>query len=364
MVSPGLKRLFASRGIRLIPAGVGAECLVREMGAGSDNAVEVIIGNEIKAVMDGALDSPPTAIEPADPTHELSLSFRREVDVHPYPVLNSHMLDGQPVIPFALMTEWFAHGALHENPGLLLHGIDDMRILKGIRLNNGAKTIRLMAGKARRRDNAFEVPVELHDGVKEGIKVVHCRGRAILTEKLQPAPGYTIPPDLTTRPYPRSIDDVYETILFHGEHLRGLLKIRGLTDMGMVADIRSAPRPDQWMTEPLRSSWLADPLALDTAFQMASVWCYEQQGMVSLPSYAASYRQYARRFPESGLVAVLEVREVTARKMTVDFTFIGPDRTVVARLRGYEATMDPALYQAFKPKAGGWYGLKSGSSAA
>ena len=33
-----------------------------------------------------------------------------------------------------------------------------------------------------------------------------------------------------------------------------------------------APRR-QWMESPLRNSWLFDPLALDSAFQMASLWC-------------------------------------------------------------------------------------------
>ena len=50
----------------------------------------------------------------------------------------------------ALMTEWFAHGALHENPGLVLHGLDDIRVLKGIRLESEKKHIRLLAGKAKK----------------------------------------------------------------------------------------------------------------------------------------------------------------------------------------------------------------------
>jgi hypothetical protein len=220
-----------------------------------------------------------------------------------------------------------------------------------------------MAGKARRKDSRFEVPVALHDGIKDGVKVVHCRGRAILTDSLSPAPTFTIPPELTARPYPRRTEDIYETILFHGKQLHGIEKIQGLTDKGMVAEIKSAPRPDQWMAEPLRSDWLADPLALDTAFQMAIVWCYEQKGMVSLPSYTASYRQYTQRFPESGLIAVLEIREATSRKMTGDVTFIGPDRTVVAQLLGHETVMDSALHQSFKPKSGNLYRLKSSSAA-
>ncbi len=367
MVSPALKRLFARRGVELIPVQAGMDALVKEMGAGPGSPVEVVIGSQIPVSVAQPLSASTSAADAAEtdpPSAAMTLSFRRDVDVHRYPVLNAHVIDGHPVVPFALMTEWFAHGALHENPGLFLAGIDDMRILKGIRLNGGAKTIRLMAGKARRHDNRFEVPVALHDGVQQGTDVVHCRGRAILATAPVKPPAYDIPPELTASPYPRSVAEVYEEILFHGKELHGLRKIRSLTAAGMVADIRTAPRPDQWMTEPLRSSWLADPLALDTAFQMASLWCYEQKGMVSLPSYTAAYRQYAEQFPASGLTAVLEVRAVTSRKITGDYTFIGPDGRVVAQFFGYEAMMDPALNAAFKASGNDNCALENDSSAA
>ena len=364
MVSPALQRVFEQRGVGLIPAQIGADCMVKEMGTETDGPVEVVIGNRLTARENIAVAPQPSVDKTVDPPEDLNLSFRREVDLHRYPILNSHVLDGRPVVPFALMTEWFAHGALHENPGLILHGIDDMRLLKGIRMDGGSRTIRLMAGKARHKENQFEVPVELRDGMKDGVEVVHSRGRAILVESLSQAPVFTPPPELTAIPYPRSIDDVYETILFHGEHLRGLKTIQGLTDKGMVAEINSAPQPEHWVTEPLRSDWLADPLALDTAFQLASVWCYEQKGMVSLPSYTASYRQFTRRFPSEGLKVILQVREVTSRKMIGDFTFIDSDHTVVARLSGYEAVMDPSLYQSFKPNMTHTSGLKKGLSAA
>jgi hypothetical protein len=97
----------------------------------------------------------------------------------------------------------------------------------------------------------------------------------------------------------------------------------------------------------LRSRWIADPLVLDSAFQLAIIWCYETQGKVSLPSYAASYRQYRDRWPAGGVRAVLKVKHVTASKMTGDFTFIDVDDEIVARLSGYEAIMDSGLQGAF-----------------
>ena len=88
---------------------------------------------------------------------------------------------------------------------------------------------------------------------------------------------------------------------------------------------------------------------MDGAFQMASLWCYEQCGKVSLPSYFDAYRQYCRRFPESGLQAILTVRRLGKHKMTGDFFFLNQDQQVLAAIRGFEAVMDDHLMQAFKP---------------
>ena len=119
----------------------------------------------------------------------------------------------------------------------------------------------------------------------------------------------------------------------------------------MVAEVVGAPEPSHWIAAPLRNSWLCDPLVLDSAFQMASVWCYEQHGYVSLPSHAESYRQFRTGFPAAGVVVALEVTGATAKRMRGDFTFLDGRGEVVARLTGYEAVMDPLLNRAFKPDA-------------
>jgi hypothetical protein len=118
----------------------------------------------------------------------------------------------------------------------------------------------------------------------------------------------------------------------------------------MVARMSAAPPPREWMSAPLRNQWIADPLILDCAFQMATVWCFEENGVVSLPSYGASYRQYRDRFPSEGVTGVLEIEEATNRRMRGNFTFLDTGDSIVARLAGYEAIMDASLYRAFKPQ--------------
>jgi hypothetical protein len=102
------------------------------------------------------------------------------------------------------------------------------------------------------------------------------------------------------------------------------------------------------MDEPLRSRWITDPLVIDSAFQMAIVWCYQQRGQVSLPGYVESYRQYCDRFPGDGVSAVMQVRKCTRWKLTSDFTFLDKQGNVIATLNGYQAVMTPTLMRAFK----------------
>jgi NAD(P)-dependent dehydrogenase (short-subunit alcohol dehydrogenase family) len=341
MVSPSLKKEFRRHDIPLIDLKQGADCLFMEMTANRSRPAEIVVGAMMPANRPEAM--PP----PSDP---LALSFKREIDIETVPVLESHVLDGKPVVPLALMTEWFAHGALHANPGLMLHGFDDLRVLKGIRLAGKKKLIRLMAGKAHRNRAIYEVPLELRNGVKDGREVVHSNTKAILGDSPLEPPPFEKPDQLEANGYYRSMSEVYEKILFHGPDLRGIEEIISLSPHGMIARVASAPVPEQWIRNPHRTRWIGDPLALDCAFQMASLWCYEQTGSVSLPSYCAAYRQYAQRFPEGGLTAVLLVTAQTDRKIRADITFVDGDDQVVAQIFGYEAVMDTALIKAFKPQ--------------
>ena len=294
-------------------------------------------------------------IAPGQPLEEkevpvpLSLSFKKEIDTHAYPILADHVIGGKPVVPFALITEWFGHGALHENPGLYLHGIDDMRILKGIKLDAHKKLIRLFAGKPSRKNGHYEVSLELRDGVLEGKDVIHSRGKAILTDTIPLPPAVDVARFQTKDSYPRSVKDVYNDILFHGMELHGIQEILSCSSKGMTARVSAAPSPSKWIKDHLRSGWIADPLVLDCAFQMATVWCYEETGNVSLPSYCAKYRQYCSTFPTEGVTALLEVTDLSDHKMTGNFLLMDKNNQLAAQMTGYEAVMDASLFKAFKP---------------
>jgi hypothetical protein len=328
--------------------------MLDEMTAGLNSPVEVVIGTEISDSGENVTREikRPELVKPSPAVkkQQLALSFEREIGLAHYPILTSHVIDGKPVVPLALMTEWFAHGALHENPGLVLHGLDDIRVLKGIRLDSEKKHIRLLAGKLKKNGEFYEVPVELRDGQKSGQDIIHSSASAILSDQLPPAPSYQFSKAMVAKAYTQKIEDVYDKVLFHGNQLHGIRKIVSCSSRGMVAHISPAPAPDEWISAPLRNQWIGDPLVLDSAFQMATVWCFEEKGIVSLPSYAASYRQYCSQFPSDGVTAVLEIKEATSRKMRGNFIFLDSNDEIVAGLSGFEAIMDPSLLKAFKPQ--------------
>lgn len=343
MVSPALKREFAKKNVDLIPTSQGGRCLLDEMRGEANDAVEVIIGANMT----------PTPIpKPAQSqTEKLLLTCQRELELELYPILKSHMLDQTPVVPFALISEWLGHSALHENPGLVLQGLDDIRLFNGIKLDQKKKTIRLMAGKIKRKDRDFEVAVEIRDGFQDGRELIHYGAKAILTDQLSSPPQFRKPSHFDSNGYPKSVQEIYEQILFHGADLHGLREITHLSAKGMIAKVTAAPSPEKWMSNPLRSTWIGDPLVLDAAFQMATIWCFEQSGAVSLPSYASQYRQYRGQFPPEGVTAILEVKDVSDHKMVGNFTFVDLDDKIVAQVLGYEAVMDESLFKAFKPKS-------------
>ncbi|MEE4604749.1 MAG: SDR family oxidoreductase [Desulfobacteraceae bacterium] len=349
MVTPALKREFERKGIHLIPPDAGARCLLHEMMMGKNATVEVVIGAEIKDRNESkrpALVKSPAVIKKSP----LTLCFERDVDISQYPVLNAHIIDDKPVVPLALMMEWFAHGALHPNPGLIMHGLDDIQVLKGIRLEHEKHQIRLFADKLRKNDGHYEVAVELRGGNDIGQDVIHSRAKAILGDHLVSPPLYQFSKLMIAGTYNKNIQDIYDEILFHGFELRGIRKIVSCSTRGMVARLSAAPGPRQWMSSPLRDRWIADPLVLDSAFQMAIVWCYEEKRTVSLPSSVTSYRQYRHQFPTEGVTAVLEVSEIADHKMRGDFTFSDSNGEIVARLTGYQAIVDASLLKAFKPR--------------
>jgi NAD(P)-dependent dehydrogenase (short-subunit alcohol dehydrogenase family) len=347
MVSSALKKEFARRGIELIDPRAGAMSMVAEMRGGPESPVEVILGSGIFP-QEAKENTPPAPSQegkntPLAPSQEGNKkmgfpALKWDIDLHRLPVLNGHKPREKPHVPFALIMEWLGYGALHENPGLFLHGLDDLRLLEKIYVSEQSLEICLFSGKAKRRENVYESPVELKSSATDR---VFATATAVLTDTPSfQTPAFAEAPDTGIKSYSGSIRDLYDHILCYGPLRRGIKEILNCTPQGMVAALSASPLPEKWMKGPLRNRWIGDPLALDSAFQMAALWCHEEKGLPAFPGRAEQFRQYRSSFPSEGVTAVLEVRQTRSHSMKGDVTFMDSAGKIVACLKGYEAEMN------------------------
>ncbi len=72
------------------------------------------------------------------------------MDLKTLPILADHVIDGHAVLPMAMILEWAAEGALQRNPGLVVCGVDDLRLFKGVILSGREPaTVDVLAGEGR-----------------------------------------------------------------------------------------------------------------------------------------------------------------------------------------------------------------------
>ena len=340
MVTPSLEKVFEREGVGLIGLEEGAGYLLDEIGAGQGDVAEIVVmGSELPgAVSKGQSDA--TALSPV---------FEIEIDAERYSFLKSHVMDGKAVLPVAIYIEWFAHAALHGNPGLRFQGVDDLHVYKGVVLESEeSRQLKLYTAKARKHEEGHAVTVEMRSAGANGRDIIHARAEVVLGTK--PAVADAALGDLALEPYSESGQDMYcNGTLFHGETFCGIQEITGCDRRGIRAICKTAPSPSKWIDEPLRKTWIADPLVLDSAFQMMILWSFDQNGIGSLPCFIGRYRQCRATYPKGKVDVTIHVKEHSEHRAIATIEFLNPKNgKLIARIDDYECVIDEALNTAFQ----------------
>ena len=375
MVQGGLKKLFAAEGIGLIPLDAGAETLVQEFEQANSRPVEVLVlatgkasghsASQTHAANESSLPvsnqgkartamAPQVFVPVTDSNHgpesvgELKVAFERVLDVPQYSFLESHVIGGKAVFPVAMILEWLSHGAIHRNPGLELRGFNDLRVYQGVRLGSHDQILlKVLTGKPVRNGDCFTARVQLVS-TNHGREILHAGGFVELAPSYSTVPGSSL--HVAERRYSMNLSAAYETRLFHGPMLHGITAIEACSAEGIVVTSRSAPSPWTWMSEPARGSWLADPLAIDSALQAIILWSQEFRGKPCLPCAISTYRQYRRTFPKDGVRIVIRMHDTPEQLIRCDVEFIDLNGVLVARMEGCESVADGSLTAAFLRK--------------
>ena len=345
MVNDGLKREFSRKGIDLIPLDQGALQLLKEMGNPDKKPIEIVIG---------AQSSNTPSKEPV-----LKTVLNQSFGIDASPIIESHKIAREPVVPFAVLIELLAHASEKNNPGLVFTGMDDMRLLKGISPRKKNIKVQVNLGKCCPMESGFTLQgnitskdltsQDLNSKDNANLNLCHATSVIQLKNSLPHPPLLSKTVFMDLKPSKISVKKAYEDILFHGKGLQCIRSINGISARGIEVVTTLAPTPSQWFKCPHSKNWAIDPMMLDAAFQAAILWSHEIKGQVCLPSFLANLRLYSSHKKRKGKVRILfTVNEETHHKIKGYFTFLDETQTVVASITGFEAIMDPSLQEKFK----------------
>ena len=316
MVTPALKARFEAMGVPVIPLAAGAKMLVDELSGADDGNVVVVIGGAPRV-------GQPLAAEGA---RELELNLRVRRDSHPY--LADHAIQGTPVVPVVLVVEWFARAARAFRPDLKLVGVQDIKVLSGVKLShfdNGGDSLRL---SVRQISNGSGVSLALELRGPDGRR--HYSATAQLADRLPVGAG------APTHTLPAWDGPVYGGVLFHGPDFQVIADVEGVSKEGGAATMRGV-RQSGWRDE----GWATDVAAMDGGLQLALLWTQEVLGGKSLPTGVGALR-LASEAPSEGLVrCVLTGRRASGSKTVSDLIFVDSAGRTVAELDAVETHLLP-----------------------
>lgn len=341
MVTPALAREFKRIGVGLIPLADGAQAVVDEFRHQGARQAEVLIGDGFPEPPSG----PGRTEQKNEATGEMLL--QKSLSVNELPFLESHQIGGRPVLPMAFMQEWFVQGALQTAAGLRLVGIKDLKVFRGATIADGVEptlTVSVQSQKPGAHSGERELTLELRDVSRN---ILHARAQIVVGDSMPERPALRETNGLASGSYGHSAKDIYSQLLFHGSDFHAVESVSGISDKGLVANLKVAGKPARWEKNPLRSDWATEPLVVDGVLQLGILWCWDKLGKPSLPNGFASYRQFVRRFPKDSVRAALRVTSHSDRTLVADCELSDSKGRTLALFEGLQWTADENLKNAF-----------------
>jgi malonyl CoA-acyl carrier protein transacylase len=317
MVTPSLKSHFQQMGVALIPLAIGAQRFVDELTSRSED-VTVVVGG---AQGDGALGASVTP----QATVEVSVSHAS----HPY--LADHSLAGVPVLPMVLAVEWFLRAARACRPDLVPAAVKQVKVLRGIKLENfaGAGDRFVISAHLLSNGSGAQIGVEL----RGRNNVLHYSATVGMTEVAVVAPASEVAPILDAW----TQDAVYDGhVLFHGPSFQVINSVLGVSRDGIVGML-SGTQKSAWPGK----AWRSDAAAMDGGLQLALLWSQHVLGGAVLPMAMGEYRSYRDGLSDGPLQGVVYGRKIHDARTVSDIAFTDASGRMVAELIGVETVLRP-----------------------
>jgi hypothetical protein len=325
MVTPGLAKIFEKAGAKLIALDVGGEALAREV-ASDDGTSEVVLMN----------GEPPVIGRPIHGGHAFAGQERFDllVNARTAPQLTGHRIvsGGAPVLPAVMVLEWFFRAARACAPSLAVHGARDVKVLRGVPVDDfDGRGVRLVVDARVLASSPETTTFEMR------LLDDHDKPRYVATVELgalalaPPAPAA----DVDDAPGSGagsnwSADQVYTELLFHRapfDVIRSLDRVYDGGVGGELTGLHAVGWPE--------AAWVSDPALADGGLQLACIWSRHVLGATALPTSIAALDLYADGPVDGPVRGVVRGQRAGQRRLTLDVSFVAGGRPV-ASLRGVE----------------------------
>ena len=323
MVSPALKKQFATMGIPMIPLKEGAEIFVAEVLGGSPEQVELVVG----AKPDGSL------LSAADkPARSLSFTLSEE----DFKFLAGHSIANVPVVPYMLVADWVTRACGSNWPNLKVSELKDFRCLKGIKLDGfyqQGNQLELVMQEVSLAGSNAEVTVAVsilsalgpHYSAEVTLSEIETSEVKDSEDENKTNQTFVHLPELS----PFGIDSIYDgEVLFHKNEFQVIQNIIGSSEQG-IEGMLSATQ------DSLRDQSLCSTLVLDGGLQVALLWVWQKMGGGSLPLSIASMKTYTSDF-SGEIFCQIRVRSSNKQKTTVDIIYHNEKGLRLAEIKGLD----------------------------
>lgn len=358
MVTPALKKVFASEGVGLIPLVGGSWTLLELIGGTPSNSsgVEILVlegeGRPIipsRRVPVQKFVEAATNLRTDKPGRSPSarMVWEKPASLEEWPILKHHVIDSSAVVPTALLTEWLIEAAMQVLPGLELFRVESMKVLKGVILkSDGPQQLQAWVDEVIQLPDGQVAAQVVIRGLKSGAARVldHARARVILSPA---APQIQAPSWLGHQPK-QVWSNPYQNLLFHGRDFQALAGAVAYDEASFVGGLTRGSQPSGWFKSPSRLQWVVDPLVLDVIMQGLCAWPKMTGTHFSLPMgfESLTWRSVpAEAYAQGGVALRLERR--TAHEVRADAVVWDAAGHLIGRVDGIHGILDAHLASAF-----------------
>ncbi|MDM8536112.1 SDR family NAD(P)-dependent oxidoreductase [Desulfobacterales bacterium HSG17] len=329
MVTPELKRMFAEKGIDVIPVFAGSRLFADELSS-TQCTTQVLVGSSMIP-------------NPVFSDSKLrSYRITRNLLPEDNPFLNDHVIGGNPVLPTVCATWWMADACEKLYPGFRFFSCADYRLFKGIVFDNSQPINYTMDIKEISKNNQGEAEfdVKIMSQKPDGKIINHYGALIKLINRSPEMPVYTGFDKSETQVKPGT--ELYKDgTLFHGPNFQAIERVINITQNKLTMECRipEIPESDQGQFR----TGTFNPFAADPQFQIMLIWVRHHFDAGSLPTKAELGEHFAQIPKGNKFFVSLDIKDSNPAHVKADITTHDENGKVYTRVKGAEVTVSKQL---------------------